>query len=63
MVGSRFQSAHIVTQVVEVIYKVFQPTDDDTKYILFQMENTTIQTTQILPQLVQKMQKIQTIMM
>ena len=51
-----------MAQVVEGISNVLQPKENDTEYILFQMDNTTSQSTQILSQLVHKMKQIQTLM-
>ena len=62
VVDSGFQSAHIVSQVVEGLANLLNPTEDDTENTSFQMANATSQYTQILPQLVQKMQQNQTLM-
>ena len=48
--------------MVEGLAKFLQPTYDDTGDTLFQMENATIQSTQILSQLVQQMQQMKTLM-
>ena len=62
MVYVGFQLAHIVAQVVEGLVNVVQTTDYDTEDNLIQMENTTIQSTQILTELVKKMQQMQTLL-
>ena len=51
-----------MVQVVESLSNISQPTDDDNEDNLFQMVNSTSQYTQILPQLMYKMQQMQTIM-
>ena len=48
--------------MVEGISNILHPTDYDTEYTSFKMANATIQATKILPQLVQKIQQMQTLM-
>ena len=62
MINAGFQSAHILEKAVEGLTNVLHPEDDDTKDNLFQMENATSQSKKILPELVQQMQQIQTLM-
>ena len=44
--------------MIEGLANVLKPTDNNNKYTLVKMKNETIHYTQILPQLVQQMQKM-----
>ena len=61
MADSGFQLEHIVEKVVEGLENVLKRKYNDTEENLFQMTNVTSQSTQILPQLLQKMQQMQTL--
>ena len=57
-----FQSANLVEKVVEGLSDVLQPAENYTEDTLFQMENATNQSTQMLPQLVQQTQQMKMIL-
>ena len=58
VVDAGFQSENIVSQVVESLDNVLQTTDENNEDTRIKMANATIQSTQILTQLLQKMQKM-----
>ena len=53
----QFFNQNILAQVLEGLNNIFQPTGNDNEDTLIQMYNVTSQSTQMLPQLIQKMQK------
>ena len=57
-----FQLEHIVEQVVEGLANIFKPSYDDTENNLLQMANANNQSTQMMPQLVHKIQQMQTLL-
>ena len=56
-----FQSENIVAHVVEGISNVLHSTDNDNEDNIIKMENETIQSTQMLPQLMQQMKQRKTL--
>ena len=62
VVDSGFQKSHLVAQLLESIFNVFHPTDNDTEDDLLQMLNGASQPTQISLQLVHQMQQIKMIL-
>ena len=62
MVGAGFQLVNTVAQVIELLTKVLHPTYDDNEDTLIQMVNAISQCKQMIPQLMQKMQQMPTLM-
>ena len=62
VVEEGFQSENIVAQMVEVLTNILQPTDKDNEDTIIQMENSTIHHTKMLPQLLEQMRQMQTLM-
>ena len=62
MVDAGFQSENIVVHVVEGLVNVLQLTEDDNVDNIIQKANETRKYTQILPQLMQQIQKMHTLM-
>ena len=60
VVDAGSQSAHFVAKVVQGIANFLQKTDDDSEETLLQISNETSQSTQILPQMVQKTKQMKT---